>query len=94
MNIIIAGVGKIGKTLAKQLAAEGHDLTNVWSHNPTMMEYAKILPLMGAHISRVPNWSNARMLWWKMLQDLDEAHGNETAITSIAQNYTRAANKP
>ena len=27
MNIIIAGVGKIGKTLAKQLAAEGHDLT-------------------------------------------------------------------
>lgn len=73
-------------------AAEGHNLTNVWSHNPTMMEYAKILPLMGAHISRVPNWSNARMLWWKMLQDLDEAHGNETAITSIAQNYTRQAN--
>ena len=27
MNIIIAGIGKIGKTLAKQLAAEGHDLT-------------------------------------------------------------------
>ena len=27
MNIIIAGVGKIGKTLAQQLAAEGHNLT-------------------------------------------------------------------
>lgn len=27
MNIVIAGVGKIGKTLAKQLASEGHNLT-------------------------------------------------------------------
>ena len=27
MNIIIAGVGKIGKTLANQLASEGHNLT-------------------------------------------------------------------
>lgn len=27
MNIIIAGVGKIGRTLAKQLTAEGHNLT-------------------------------------------------------------------
>ena len=27
MNIIIAGSGKVGRTLARQLAAEGHDLT-------------------------------------------------------------------
>lgn len=27
MNIIIAGVGKVGQTLARQLAAEGHNLT-------------------------------------------------------------------
>lgn len=27
MNIVIAGVGKIGKTLAKQLTSEGHNLT-------------------------------------------------------------------
>ena len=27
MNIVIAGVGKIGKTIAKQLASEGHNLT-------------------------------------------------------------------
>ena len=27
MNIIIAGSGKVGHTLARQLAAEGHDLT-------------------------------------------------------------------
>ena len=27
MNIIIAGGGKVGQTLAHQLAAEGHDLT-------------------------------------------------------------------
>ena len=27
MNIIIAGGGKVGQTLARQLSAEGHDLT-------------------------------------------------------------------
>ena len=27
MNIIIAGDGKVGLTLARQLSAEGHDLT-------------------------------------------------------------------
>ena len=27
MNIIIAGVGKVGLTLARQLASEGHDIT-------------------------------------------------------------------
>ncbi len=29
MNIIIAGNGKVGKTLARQLSAEGHDLTMI-----------------------------------------------------------------
>ena len=33
MNIIIAGVGKIGRTLAKQLAAEGHNLTLIDEKN-------------------------------------------------------------
>ena len=30
MKIIIAGGGKLGQTLARQLAAEGHDLTLIF----------------------------------------------------------------
>ena len=37
MNIIIAGGGKIGQTLARKLAAEGHDLTLI-DHNSLVLE--------------------------------------------------------
>ena len=33
MNIIIAGGGKVGQTLARQLAAEGHSLTMIDQNN-------------------------------------------------------------
>ena len=39
MNIIIAGSGKVGHTLARQLAAEGHDLTLI-DTNPQVLETA------------------------------------------------------
>lgn len=37
MNIIIAGGGKVGQTLARQLAAEGHDLTMI-DRDPLVLE--------------------------------------------------------
>ena len=37
MNIIIAGDGKVGSTLAQQLASEGHNLTIIDS-NPDVLE--------------------------------------------------------
>ena len=37
MDIIIAGTGKVGLTLARQLAAEGHDITLV-DTNPSVLE--------------------------------------------------------
>ncbi len=37
MNIIIAGVGKVGKTLVEQLSAEGHNLTLIDS-NPEILK--------------------------------------------------------
>ncbi|MBO6062102.1 MAG: NAD-binding protein, partial [Clostridia bacterium] len=37
MNIIIAGYGKVGATLTRQLSAEGHDLTLIDS-NKTALE--------------------------------------------------------
>jgi len=39
MDIIIAGGGKVGITLARQLAAEGHDLTII-DQNPAVLETA------------------------------------------------------
>ena len=38
MNIIIAGGGKVGLTLARQLAAEGHDITLVDNNNLVLEE--------------------------------------------------------
>ena len=39
MNIIIAGTGKVGLTLARQLAAEGHDITLI-DRNSLVLEEA------------------------------------------------------
>ena len=39
MDIIIAGGGKVGMTLARQLAAEGHNLTII-DHNPRVLDTA------------------------------------------------------
>ena len=47
MNIIIAGVGKIGKTLAKQLAAEGHDLTLIDEKNQVLEATVETFDAMG-----------------------------------------------
>ena len=47
MNIIIAGAGKIGKTLAKQLAAEGHDLTVIEEKNRVLEAAVEQFDAMG-----------------------------------------------
>ena len=47
MNIIIAGVGKIGRTLAKQLAAEGHDLTLIDEKNTVLNATVESFDAMG-----------------------------------------------
>ena len=36
MNIIIAGAGKVGKVLARQLASEGHALTVIDQNSHTL----------------------------------------------------------
>ena len=47
MNIIIAGVGKIGRTRAKQLAAEGHDLTLIDEKNRVLEGTVEAFDAMG-----------------------------------------------
>lgn len=47
MNIIIAGSGKVGITLARQLAAEGHDLTLIDSNHLVLEEVCERYDVMG-----------------------------------------------
>ena len=47
MNIIIAGSGKVGVTLAQRLSAEGHDLTLIDSNHHTLEETCERYDVMG-----------------------------------------------
>lgn len=49
MNIIIAGDGKVGFTLAHQLAAEGHDITLIDSNRQVLNASMERLDVMGVH---------------------------------------------
>lgn len=49
MNIIIAGVGKIGRTLAKQLASEGHNLTLIDEKNHVLESTVEAFDAMGVN---------------------------------------------
>ena len=46
MNIIIAGTGKVGLTLARQLAAEGHDITLIDRDNLVLEEAVEQFEVM------------------------------------------------
>ena len=49
MNIIIAGDGKVGSTLARQLSAEGHDVTLIASDARVLNASIERYDLMGVH---------------------------------------------
>ncbi len=49
MNIIIAGDGKVGFTLAQQLAAEGHDITLIDSNRQVLNASMERLDAIGVH---------------------------------------------
>ena len=54
MNIIIAGGGKVGQTLARQLAAEGHDLTVIDQNRPHVINSANFKSL--GHATPFDGW--------------------------------------
>ena len=49
MNIIIAGDGKVGFTLAQQLAAEGHDITLIDSNRQVLNASMERIDAIGVH---------------------------------------------
>ena len=49
MNIIIAGDGKVGSTLAQQLSAEGHDITLIDSNRQVLNASLDRFDVIGVH---------------------------------------------
>ena len=49
MNIIIAGDGRVGSTLARQLSAEGYDLTLIDSDNSVLESSMERYDVMAVH---------------------------------------------
>ena len=49
MNIIIAGDGKVGSTLARQLSAEGYDITLIDSNQQILESSMERYDVMGIH---------------------------------------------
>ena len=61
MNIIIAGGGKVGFALAKQLTSEGHDITLIDSDSPVLEELTEQLDAMAicGNCASKPNLNSA-----------------------------------
>ncbi len=49
MNILIAGIGKVGSTLIRQLSAEGHDLTVIDSNQDVLSNIVEQFDVMSCH---------------------------------------------
>ena len=49
MNIIIAGDGKVGSTLARQLSAEGYDITLIDSDRQVLNSSMERMDVMAVH---------------------------------------------
>ena len=47
MNIIIAGCGKVGCTLAEQLNAEGHEISVIDIHSQVVQNVSSRFDVMG-----------------------------------------------
>ena len=51
MNILIAGTGKVGLTLARQLASEGHDITLIDQNTLVLPKMCFCRPVL-----KMPTW--------------------------------------
>ena len=69
-------------------AAEGTDLTNVWSDNEIMADYQVLMLYLGDYYQVTKGWSQARTSWWTMLQKI----GQGADISSTVATFNAEAN--
>ena len=83
---------KTANYFAVRDAAEGADLSGIWSDNAIMAEYNKLMPYLGDYYQVTTGWAQARTSWWNMLQDIGEgADIASTVDTFMAEANTAAA---
>ena len=83
---------KAANYFAVRTSAEGTDLSDIWSDNPIMNEYNKIMSLAGDYYQVTTGWAEARTAWWNMLQQVGASDGSVEAITAAVQQYVNQAN--
>ena len=77
---------------AARSAAEGADLSGVWSDNEIMNEYTKLMPYLGDYYQVTTGWAQARTAWWNMLQQVGASDGSEEAIAAAVAEFCGQAN--
>ena len=73
---------------AVRSAAEGTDLSGVWSDNAIMAEYTKLMPYLGDYYQGTTGWAAARTAWWNMLQEV----GSGADIAATVEKWCNTAN--
>ena len=76
---------------AVRSAAEGTDLSGVWSDNAIMNEYTKLMPYLGDYYQVTKGWAQARTSWWNMLQEIGEGADIATTVESRMNEANSAA---
>ena len=72
--------------------ADDVDISGIWSDNPIMDEYTKLMPMLGDYYQVTTNWAAARTAWWNMLQAVGAGDGSEEAITAAVTDFCAQAN--
>ena len=72
--------------------ADDVDISGIWSDNPIMYEYTKLMPMLGDYYQVTTNWAAARTAWWNMLQAVGAGDGSEEAISAAVADFCAQAN--
>lgn len=76
---------------AARTAVDGKAL-DVWSDNPIMSEYTKLMPFLGDYYQVTKGWAAARTAWWNMLQKVGASDGSIDAIKAAVAEFCQQAN--
>lgn len=71
--------------------AEGADLSGIWSDNEIMAEYTKLMPYLGDYYQVTAGWTEARVQWWNMLQQVGTGADIEATVAEYCANANAAA---
>ena len=72
-------------------AAEGTDLSTVWSDNQIMNDYQILMPMLGDYYQVTKGWAQARTSWWNMLQKVGAGDPVADAVASFMAEANTAA---